>query len=196
MYLLTANLIVNKNIGDLNQEKINNLKKHFSFFPEFITNNPQQITIRSANEGITIDSLSNVVVYFYNGDYDTLNYDSATEHVKNVLNIINLDTFGYLNIQFEGTEFKDGDTHKASIDAFDEFAFLNEDIKGIGLRLLLKDNVFSGEVKVEPYVKDSNRIFYQGVSASIDALNLEENMFENEMKKLVDFCNDVSDKIY
>lgn len=190
MYILESKFIVNKTIGQLNSGQITQLKKQFSFFPHYINNDNGEHQFTGANQGIAISSADDSIVYFYQGESKEIDYQRIFDCIDAVRKLINEDESDYVGMSLQGISNYEGDTMEASLKKFPDYK-VDDIVAGIGVRVLCKNEEFNGEVKVEPFINDTEKIFNFGNSVSIEKVIVNEETFEKQHKKLIEIAEKI-----
>lgn len=196
MYLLGLNFIINSPFGELSESKISALKKSLNLFPEFQTISPAIIGFKNANQGIQIDTMNNIIAYFFNGDSKDINFTQVEEALKQVFDIFEKKYEGSLGVNFHAISNKSFDVKEKSKVKFLDYASVDPSIYGVGIRLLTMSDEFSGEIKVEPYIHESSQVFIFGNSQSKQLLEFTSEKFESELTNMISIAEKIDNLMF
>ena len=127
---------------------------------------------------INNENSENVIINPDRITYTKLGYYIDKEKVTLLLNtlidVLMLDEKNFALIDIQGLSDTD-DSHTESINTFNnkfsDTLYKYGDIYGVGYRFLFKDENANGEIKIEPFIRDSSKYFYHYI----------ENINENKM---------------
>jgi hypothetical protein len=173
MYLTNANFTIHKQIGELSKDAIIQLKTTFSEFPEVITPNPVTLILKKGAQAIVIapDQISFVTA----GSIEEINIEEIYMQLQKVNHLLNLSDKGVIALKFESLLPFIGNSMEKSIEAHQESAEMVSAI-GIGYRFIVNKDNITGDVHIEPLIKDSSKLFFNVVLQSKDAVELSESI--------------------
>lgn len=196
MYLLGVNFLINSPLGELSDSKISALKESLVLFPELQNVNPAIIAFKNANQGIQIDTMNNIVAYFFNGDSKDINFNQVEDTQKKVFDIFEKEYVGSLGVNFQAISNKSFDVKAKSTVKFSDYASVDPSVYGVGIRLLTTSEEFSGEIKVEPYIQDSSQVFIFGNSQSKQHLEFTNEKFKSELNNMISIAEKIDNLIF
>lgn len=112
-------------------------------------------------------------------------YSIAYQHLLKIMDLMSVEDQNMYVINIQGSSIG-ANSHAESKNRFNEEHrnILNQydDIYGIGYRFLIKNELYSGELKIEPMVSDSTKYFHQYV------INTLSNMHLKALIELIKVC--------
>ncbi|PHA31847.1 hypothetical protein COF06_28520 [Bacillus wiedmannii] len=187
MYIMNSNFALVKQIGDLSESRINELVSRFnSRFPEIVRPNEQSIIFK---RGVTAVGISpDQIVYMAQDNADRLNSDEIFDLLLEINDVLGLSHKARIVVNMEGTErFERNILEKSRGILGDASDILQADT--IGFRFVLTQELFRGDILIEPYLKDNQSVYYamafetQQIDLSDDAKKVLGTIFTYSIEK-------------
>jgi hypothetical protein len=153
-----------------NSEKIEKVRKAFPEFPE-ISSPAKEVYIlhdRTAALGISPSQ----IMCIFSGE-ETINTADIVEKLNKLSKLLNVKGPIRLGLKVEGFEKVDVSSRKLSLTAHKEEAEILEAV-AIGYRFIINNAFVHGDIKIEPYLKDENQIYYDGLLQTIETIPFSE----------------------
>jgi len=195
MYILNANLILKKSVGDISASKFNEIRAIFRDFPEVSTENGQLVFRKGLN---LLAVQGNQIVYATQGNVEDVNISNAVEYLTRLTNALDSPTVNPFAMNFEILDQYDYNTMEKSRAILQEVSD-SIDAAGLGFRFILNPNPdFFGEIRIEPYINETTQAYYQVTLQTqknidiVDSHDLINRMFEHG----IDIARKASEKLY
>lgn len=179
MYVVNSNFSLVKQVGDLSESRLNALKKNFyDTFPEIIRPNGETLILKKAASALIISN--DRIVFATQGDLSNINGGNIAEILVKANEILELSPNSTIAVTIEAIDSVNENTLEKSKGYFGECSDMLS-AYGIGYRFMIRnENKYHGDVHIEPYIKDAQKIFY--------LLNLlsTEHIHSNEIHVFID----------
>ncbi|MBN8236846.1 hypothetical protein JF544_16430 [Halobacillus kuroshimensis] len=158
MYILNSNLTLFTNVGDISDARVKSLKDVFGpHFPEVERPNEGVIIFKKESKALYVDSKQ--ITFIAKGNSEDFSVEEATNYLKQIFEILSLSPKSGVGIKFEGIENTNDNTiEKSKTHTKDAVEILGAE--GVGFRFIIQKQDFAGNVFIEPYIKDNQKIFY------------------------------------
>lgn len=193
MYILNSNFSINPKIGPLSEGKINALKTLFgNKFPVFERPNENIVIFKRGLDGLFV--APEQITYITQGNSSEVNIPEIVESLKQAAELLEVSSRSAASIKFEANEDKLEDIMAKSKELVNEASEILGAI-GVGFRFIINQEQFNGDVKIEPFIRDHQKLFYEvtlETNKVIDHSELTDifnTMFEfgsNQAKKAAD----------
>lgn len=184
MYILNSNFSLRKEIGNLHILKFSELKSYFeNKFPEIIRPEENILIFKKGSEAIVISPEQ--ITYTFSGEDSELNITDISEYLNEINNILELTKSGITLFRLEGTESVEVNTLEKSKDAMKN-SFNEIDPQGIGFRFIVNNNNFQGNVHIEPFINNPNKIYYNIILDSKETSNIQDLV--SNFNSLYSYC--------
>lgn len=190
----TVRLAMPCSIGDINDKKIDALVKvlNESNMPVNAklraTDGSVVLIVAEGNNKCNVVILPNQIAYISTIENNEVDFNKLFSTSKLILDSLFVEEVLKCAINFEGNS-QTIDSHDESLTLFSsKFTNLPTDVFGVGYRLLLKNNKFIGEYKIEPMIDNRDLYYYQLILNTINEKSLEltindfKDEFENNYK--------------
>lgn len=195
MYIINSNLVFSKQIGEISNEKLNELKKAFSNYPEIITQQGQPLVFKKGVNAIVVQG--NQIAFVSQGEPNEIDIEYMVNELIKVNSILNLPMESGLSLSFEAIENYDFSIMKKSGEKFQN-AIEKLDAVGVGQRFIINNDKINGDVYIEPYVKDINKAFFNVNLQTKNIISTDKSY--DLLKELFDFAvtnvEKVADELY
>lgn len=180
MYILNANFSINPKVGPLTDVKINMLRTLLNDkFPNTERPNENMILFKKGLDGLFI--APDQITFITQGNSEEMNVLEISETMKEICEVLNVSNRSGASIKFEGTEDRQDDMMLKTKE------FVNQasevlDASGVGFRFIINHSSFNGDVRIEPFVRDNHKLFYEvtlETTKVFDHSQLNDNL--NEM---------------
>lgn len=181
MYIINSNFNLIKQIGDLSTSRIQALKSALNEdFPEIIQPNPQTIIFKRGVKALVVSPEQ--IVYLTQGvEVGDLNLEQISSLLTRTNEILGLSDSAIIQLRLELSESTIENLLEKSKSLLTEAAGLL-DAYGIGYRFMVTNSNFHGDVHIEPYIKDNQKVYYNLVLESHGQKSIGElNDLLNEM---------------
>ena len=168
MYILNLNISYFKPVGEISDSRIQLLKEKLSAFPEIEKPAKDIIVFKSGNSGYAIHP--GQITFIANGVAE-LKPDEVIDTLNTINETLGLSDEAKLLCVFEGISQCNGSSMSFSSEIHKTEAETLS-AKGIGLRFMVETSVIKGDVRIEPFLKDENKIFYHTVLESKELISL------------------------
>ncbi|TBL14516.1 hypothetical protein EYB35_08405 [Bacillus paranthracis] len=187
MYIMNSNFALVKQIGDLSDSRINELMTRFnSRFPEIVRPNDKSIIFKRGVTGIGVSP--DQIVFMTQDNADRLNSNEIFDLLLEINDVLGLSRKAHMVVNMEGTERFERNIHEKSRGILgDASDILQADT--IGFRFVLTQELFRGDILIEPYLKDNQSVYYgmafetQQIDLSEDAKKVLEAIFTYGIEK-------------
>ncbi|WP_033715106.1 hypothetical protein [Bacillus cereus] len=172
MYIMNSNFALVKQVGDLSESRINELMTRFnSRFPEIVRPNEQNIIFKRGVTGIGISP--DQIVYMTQDNADRLNSEEIFDLLLEINDVLGLSRKARMVVNMEGTERFEGNILEKSRGILgDASDILQAD--AIGFRFVLTQELFRGDILIEPYLKDNQSVYY-GMAFETQQIDLSDD---------------------
>ncbi|HDR7493081.1 hypothetical protein PDK93_21930 [Bacillus cereus] len=187
MYIMNSNFALVKQIGDLSDSRINELMTRFnSRFPEIVRPNDKSIIFKRGVTGIGVSP--DQIVFMTQDNADQLDSNEIFDLLLEINDVLGLSRKAHMVVNMEGTERFERNIHEKSRGILgDASDILQADT--IGFRFVLTQELFRGDILIEPYLKDNQSVYYgmafetQQIDLSEDAKKVLEAIFTYGIEK-------------
>lgn len=195
MYILNANFYLLKQIGDISQEKLNELKSAFRDYPEITAESGQSLVFKKGISAIVIQG--NQLTYVTQGEPSEVNLQHIIQELTKLNEILNLPHESPIGLRMEAIKDYDINVMDKSL----EISNINSKplgADGIGYRFIINNEKFHGDVYIEPFLKDKQRAFFNVILNSSTHINVNNaNDFLNDLFNFaVESVKEVADDLY
>ncbi|HDR6633182.1 TPA: hypothetical protein QCV53_001439 [Bacillus cereus] len=171
MYIINSNFVLGKPIGDLSETRISELKKKFgNEFPEVLRQNEQTIIFKRGVTALVVSSEQ--IVYVTQDNAENLDIKGISNLLLQVNEVLGLSQKAKITVSLEGTEMFEKNILEASKGILSEASEILH-AEGIGCRFVIRQEKFRGDIHIEPYLKDNQKIFY-GIGFETEQVDLSE----------------------
>lgn len=169
---MNSNFALVKQVGDLSESRINELMTRFnSRFPEIVRPNEQNIIFKRGVTGIGISP--DQIVYMTQDNADRLNSEEIFDLLLEINDVLGLSRKARMVVNMEGTERFEGNILEKSRGILgDASDILQAD--AIGFRFVLTQELFRGDILIEPYLKDNQSVYY-GMAFETQQIDLSDD---------------------
>lgn len=196
MYILNANITINKLIGEISEEKMNKIKEEMKLtFPETVSVGPNELVFRNGNAAILISSNQNRLAYIFNGEETAFDTTEGIKKLELVLDLLGLKNNGVVGMNIEYTKPVEFNSMDESIKVFKDYT-VSSDVAGVAVRYLMNDGEYNGEIKVEPFIQDNKSLFSVINFQSIEEKEINSIELNETYKKYKNILNDSIAKIF
>lgn len=184
---MNSNFALVKQIGDLSDSRINELMTRFnSRFPEIVRPNDKSIIFKRGVTGIGVSP--DQIVFMTQDNADQLDSNEIFDLLLEINDVLGLSRKAHMVVNMEGTERFERNIHEKSRGILgDASDILQADT--IGFRFVLTQELFRGDILIEPYLKDNQSVYYgmafetQQIDLSEDAKKVLEAIFTYGIEK-------------
>lgn len=171
MYFLNSNFSIRKPIGTLTKSRVNSLKEFFSkIFPEVIQPSDEILIFK---KGVTAFVISpDQITYTAQAEADEIDLNEINEYLLKANEILELSEEGFALLRLEAIISVSENPLDKSKSHFMEVAE-NLDARGIGFRFIINNSSFHGDIHIEPYLKDIQKLFLKVILDTEENINLE-----------------------
>lgn len=171
MYFINTNFTLTKAVGSLSSSRIEMLKAYFSpIFPEILQPNEQTLIFKHGVSAFIISS--DQIVFATQGDKSDINLHEISKYLFQANEILGLSDKSSLTIRLEAIEDSPVDTLEKSKSLVGDFTD-NLNPRGIGYRFMIDNESFQGDVHVEPFIKDPQKIYFNVILGTHDQVPLQ-----------------------
>lgn len=173
MYIINSNFTILKQVGDLSDSRIGLLKQTFPEFPEVIKPNNHTLVFKKGGNALVISP--DQIVFVANGDVSEVNTEEISNYLRRTNEVLGLSNNGRLILKYEGIDpIFDNAMEKSKEALSSVFESTDIDVQGIGYRFIVEKDSFNGDIHIEPYIKDNQKIFYNITLQSKEIINLDK----------------------
>lgn len=197
MSIFNLNISYNKSIGEISETRLGNLKKEFSEYTDVKRlDNTDLYILKNDVNGLVIGDSQ---ISFVSSEIKDETVD--IEDIKKILDRANdtleLSDKTSIAIKFEGIDKTDKEIMKLSKEKHLEESNLIS-AQGVGYRFIVENDEFYGNIKIEPYVNDTDSIYYYVELLSKNSINLNEakQTLVNMMEVGLTNTKEVSQKLF
>ncbi|NEX77363.1 hypothetical protein G4Z05_00400 [Bacillus thermocopriae] len=160
MYFINFNFTLIKPIGSLSESRIGILKNMFSDnFPEIIQPADNTIIFRKGATALIISP--DQIVFAFQGNENEINFEEITSTLVHTNEALGLSNKAIIIQRLEAIESIKVNSLEKSKEIIKDFND-SQNVDGVGLRLIITTHPnFHGDIRVEPFIKDANKVFYQ-----------------------------------
>lgn len=180
MYIINANFTINKTIGDLSESRIGQLKEALGAkYPEFLKPNKETLLFKKGVSALVISPAQ--IICVNQGDVTDFNIEEITTSLAQVNEILGLSSKANFSMRFEATEATKENVFEKSKTHLEEVS-TGLSPYGIGYRFMIDNDTFFGDIHIEPYIQDNQKVFFNVILESKDQMDIaeSENLF-NQM---------------
>lgn len=180
---LNANFTLSTMVGNLNESKIKGLNEVLSSeFPEINRPNSNIIIYKNGLSGIVITPEQ--LTYIYQGNYEDIDLEYVANQLLKVSDILRVSSRVNIEIKAELTDETNVNTMEKSKTFVEEAANILES-RGVGFRFMIDQPSFGGDIFIEPFVQDNQKVFYNIVLRAKNVV--EQSNVKSTLIELLDF---------
>ncbi|ATB52749.1 hypothetical protein [Caldibacillus phage CBP1] len=194
MYILNSNFTFLKNVGDISEVKLNELKEAFKNYPEFIYQGKNNLLFRKGVSGIVIQP--NQLTYVTQGDVEQIDLEFIISELQKLHELLNLSQSSVFGLRFEAIENRNTNLMEKSRLIIKDVSDIIE-AQGIGFRFMIKNEKFFGDIHIEPFIKDPQKSFFNVILQSSANINVNEShafvreLFDWSLEKIKKAANEL-----
>ncbi len=151
-------------------EKIEKVRKAFPEFPEI--SNPANDVFIVHERNSALGMSPSQIMCIFSGE-EKINITDIVENLNKLSKILNIKGQIRLGLKVEGFDKVDVSSRKLSLTAHKEEAEILDAV-AVGYRFIINNTFVHGDVKIEPFLKDENQIFYDVLLQTIDTIPVSE----------------------
>lgn len=178
MYIINANITYNKPVGELSDNRIQQLKEELLDFPE-ITVQPNNVIFKNGNKAIIVNPAQ--ITYAANLGAEPINIEEIADYLNKINNKLGLSSQANIALTLEGLIEFGKSSFGLSLNHFQEEARILSAI-GIGYRFMVDTGDFAGDIRIEPFLRDDNKIYAQSLLQNKTAIDI--NQAKNIVQKM------------
>ncbi|MBX9988606.1 MULTISPECIES: hypothetical protein [Priestia] len=159
MYVINSNFTIVKSIGDLSASRIGALKEALgSKFPEIIQPNEETLIFRRGVSALIISP--DQIIYGTQGSVEEFKISDIADLLVATNEILGLSQkANAIAMRLEAIE----DIQENALERSKSMLHEITDIfgaNGVGYRFIIENDLYHGDINVEPFLKDNQKIFY------------------------------------
>lgn len=171
MYIINSNFTLMKQIGDLSESRIEGLRQAFNEYPEVIRPNEHVIVFRKGTTALIVQP--DQITCLVQGEVTEINVDNIVTQLLKANEVLGLSNRALVTTRFEATENTlDNIMEKSKVPV--EASASELGASGVGYRFIINNSRYRGDLNVEPYIKDNQKIFYNVTLQSLDTVEVEQ----------------------
>ncbi|MGP9039830.1 hypothetical protein [Cytobacillus kochii] len=183
MYFINTNFSVIKPIGSLSENRISMIKSKLSIkFPEILKPNPNTLIFRRGASALIITHEQ--LTFATQSDESEIKINELSSDILAVYEALELSNEGIITLKLEGIEDRSYDTLETSKNILGTFLDKHK-FQGVGYRFMINNDFLQGDIHVEPYIKDKQKIFFNIVLETKGTANISD--VESIFNKMYDF---------
>ena len=189
MDILGGNISVLKKVGEVSKERLGKVQKALDVYDKMVLDNGGTGLLFGEQLNSSVAVTPTQIIYLFKGPQETMPLADATKCLSGANLALSLEDKGefVLAVEFIKKQNKDIMEHSLS---FIPGLERHEGVLGLGLKLMIRDNNYIGEIEIEPYVKQSSCVYYsltlkrRGLVKVSEGLLELQNMFAVVTKRL------------
>lgn len=187
MYLLNGNIVLRKGEEEIDvteYEKV--LKENLTEFPELQRPHESILAFTHSNKAVIV--APDQITYALSGDVESIRISDVTDLLATINHILKLDDTASLILTFEMTTNIDGNSFEKSLELEEENATKLNAI-GVGKRYIVDTGKIKGNVFIEPYLNDENKVYSRLELETLE--NTDKNEWNSIYTEMISYVNEI-----